>query len=414
MKRLGALLGGMMAATVAGAADDFFDRVEQALTFTAADSLVRSRVSGLLDLEGYDVQLPAPGLIVTRERRLLSPRLSVFLDAQIGTRIYFFAQGRADRGFDPTRRKMDSRLDEYAVRFTPTHRGRFNVQLGRFATVVGNWTARHASWTNPFITAPLPYESLTGIWDTEAARNSSVLLLWAHVREPATPAEAAMEKSLRVPIVWGPSYATGAAVSGDVGRLRYAAEVKFGSLSSRPESWQHATEQRHHPSVAMRLAFRPSPTWNVGVSASGGTYLREFAERSLPAGRSRGDYRQLVIAQDLAFAWHHLQLWSEIYLARFENPLVGDADTVAYYVEARYKFTPQLFGALRWNQQVFGSISDRGRERSWGNDHWRIDVAPGYRFTPHTQLKLQYSLQHGDSGKREHTRTLAAQFTLRF
>jgi hypothetical protein len=30
------------------------------------------------------------------------------------------------------------------------------------------------------------------------------------------------------------------------------------------------------------------------------------------------------------------------------------------------------------------------------------------------QLKLQYSLQHGDSGSRDTTRTLAAQLTLRF
>jgi hypothetical protein len=43
-----------------------------------------------------------------------------------------------------------------------------------------------------------------------------------------------------------------------------------------------------------------------------------------------------------------------------------------------------------------------------------VDVAPGYRFSPHTQLKLQYGLQHGDSGRRDTTRTLATQFTVRF
>jgi hypothetical protein len=45
---------------------------------------------------------------------------------------------------------------------------------------------------------------------------------------------------------------------------------------------------------------------------------------------------------------------------------------------------------------------------------WRIDPAFGYRFTAHTQLKLQYSLQHEKSGPREYGHTLAAQVTVRF
>ena len=154
--------------------------------------------------------------------------------------------------------------------------------------------------------------------------------------------------------------------------------------------------------------------WNVGVSASSGPYLREFADQSLAAGHTRGDYRQVVLAHDVAFAWHHLQVWGELYASRFEIPTVGDADTVAYYVEAKYKFTPRFFGALRWNQQIYDTIPNYGEPVKWGNDLWRIDVAPGFRFTPHTQLKLQYSLQRGDSGARDFSRTIAAQFTLRF
>jgi predicted porin len=154
--------------------------------------------------------------------------------------------------------------------------------------------------------------------------------------------------------------------------------------------------------------------WHFGVSASSGPYLRAGAERSLPAGRGMGDYRQIVVGHDIAFAWHHLQLWSEVYAARFEIPGVGDADTVAYYAEAKYKFTPQFFGAVRWNQQLFGTIPDRGVAARWGHDVWRFDLAPGYRLTPHVQLKVQYSLQQGDSGSRRHTRTLASQVTVRF
>ena len=396
------------------ATEDFFDRVEDALTFSAAHGRTRARLSGTLDLEGYRVQLPAPGVLETADGSLFEPRLTLFVDAQFGPHVYAFAQARADHGFDPGARAAQIRLDEIAVRLAPGRRREFNLQIGRFATVVGNWATRHGSWSNPFITAPLPYEYLTGIWDTEAIRSSIVLLQLSHVRPGLSPRVTAGEKALRIPIVWGPSYADGLMLSDAIGRFRYAFEAKLGSLSSRPEAWRHSREQRHHPTFSGRVAYRPGPAWQLGLSASRGAYLLEFAGRTLAPGHGRGAYRQSVIAGDAAYAWRHWQLWAEVYAARFEIPLVGDAGTVAYYAEAKYKFSPRWVGAVRWNQQLFGTIPFRGADTRWGHNVWRIDVAPAYRFSSHTQLKLQYGLQRGDSGTRSTTRTLAAQFTLRF
>jgi hypothetical protein len=328
--------------------------------------------------------------------------------------VYLFAQARGDHGFDPGENPAEVRLDEVALRLAPGPRREFNVQLGRFATVVGNWATRHGSWVNPFITAPLPYEHLTGMWDTDAVLNSATLLRWSHVR-PGLPARVtAIEKSFRLPIVWGPSYADGVMVADVRGKFRYAFEAKLGSLSSRPEAWQHGREQRHHPTLSVRGEYRPSAAWQFGASASDGSYLREFAQDDLAPGYGRGDYRQKVIAADLSYAWRHWQFWAEAFAGRFTIPLVGDADTVAYYAEARRRFSPRFSGALRWNQQLFATIPDRGAATRWGHDVWRIDVAPVWRLTAHTQLKLQYSLQHGDSGPRQTTRTLATQLTVRF
>ena len=110
-----------------------------------------------------------------------------------------------------------------------------------------------------------------------------------------------------------------------------------------------------------------------------------------------------------------MQFWAEAYEASFEIPRVGRADTVAYYLEAKYKFTPQFSGAVRWNQQVYGDIPDgAGGQVQWGRNVWRIDIAPAYRFTPHTELKLQYSLQSGLIGPQSSSRMTAVQFILRF
>ena len=384
--------------------DDFFDRLDNTLTITAFDGSLRARLSGTIDTEFYNFQQPAPGLIDSEIDNLFNPRLTLFLDAQLGSQIYFFAQSRLDRGFDPSDHGAQIRLDEYALRFTPWDDGRFNLQVGKFATVVGNWVPRHLSWENPFINAPLVYDNVTPISDKIA---------------PASPLDFVHRfdngKYEFNPVIWGPSYASGISLSGRLGRFDYAAETKNASLSSRPESWNMTETGFDHPTFSGRVGFRPNQIWNFGLSASDGPYFRSEAEQTLPPGRSIGDYREFVLGQDASFAWHHLQLWAEFYEARFEVPRVGDADTFAYYFEAKYKFTPQLFGALRWNQQLFSNIPDgAGGQVRWSQDLWRIDVAAGYRFTSHIQLKLQYSFQKETTGPRDDNHLIAAQLTVRF
>lgn len=398
---------------VASAADDWIDRADQALTITGFDEAARARLSGTLDLEGYDLSQPAPGLIHTSGNHLFNPRLTLFLDAQAGPHVYVFAQARADRGFDPSDDRGRMRLDEYAVRFTPWTDGRFDLQIGKFATVVGNWVARHNSWENPFITPPLPYENLTGMWDVVAPDSADTLMKWAHVRpRPFTGYDDA-DRYKRLPVIWGPSYTRGVSVSGASGIFEYAAEWKNGALSSRPGVW--AQQNWNHPTVSGRIGVRPSPAWNFGFSASDGAYLRASAAPTLAPGRSLGDYREQVLGQDISYAWHHVQLWAEAYEAQFKIPRVGDARTLAYYVEGKYKFTPRFFAALRWNQQYFGELTDSLGVRSrWGRDVWRVDFAPTFRFTPHVQAKLQYSLQHQDLAPTVYGHVFAGQVTLRF
>lgn len=384
--------------------DDFIDRLDSSLTFAGFENEARFRLSGTLDTEFYHFDQPAPALIDANVHNLFNPRLTLFLDAQFGSKIYFFGQARLDRHFDPSDHGADVRLDEYVLRFTPWDDGRFNLQAGKFATVVGNWVPRHLSWDNPFVDAPLIYENITAISDKAA---------------PLSPLDFVHrfqnEKYEFNPAIWGPSYASGVSAFGRLGQFDYAAEMKNTSLSSRPESWTVTEIGFDQTTLNARIGYRPSEMWNFGISASDGAYFRPEAEQTLPRGRDLDDYRELVIGQDASFAWHHWQLWAEAYEVRFQVPRVGDADTFAYYLEAKYKFTPQFFGAVRWNQQIFDDIGD-GRNGSlrWGNDLARIDLAAGYRFTSHTQLKVQYSFQQQTTGAGSENNLLAAQFTVRF
>ena len=392
--------------------ESYLDQLDTALTFSALQDNVRARVSGTVDLEFYHFQQPPPGLINSKIDNLFNPRLTLFLDSQIGPHIYAFVQTRVDRGFDPSDQGAEIRLDEYAARVTPWEDGRFNVQIGTFATVVGNWVPRHLSWDNPFINAPLPYENVTALEDMHGGFST-------HFER-----DLPREKYEFIPMIWGPVYATGISVSGRLDKFDYAIEMKNTSLSSRPESWHLTATGFEHPTFSGRIGYRPNVAWNVGLSASEGVYFRPVAEPMLPRGRDIGDYHEYVLGQDISYAVRHLQLWAEIYEARFEVPRAGDADTLAYYIEAKYKFTPQFSGALRWNQQLFGDIDPpmdgfavaNARPRTsvpLGEDVGRVDLAATYRFTPHTQVKLQYSFQKDTSGSGDDNHLVAAQFTLR-
>lgn len=393
-------------------AGDLLDQVNDALSIRDSKNQFQLQLTGLLDLEGYFIDQQPPGLIFSDDKFLFNPRLSIFLDAQWTSHFYFFAQVRVDRGFDPSDQGAQVRLDEYFLRYTPLDNSWINFQVGKSATVVGNWVLRHYSWDNPLINAPLPYENLTGIWDSAAPDAADALLYWGHVGEYDSGDYS--DKYSRLPIIWGPSYASGFSLSGTIDKFDYAAEIKNAALASRPESWDLTKVGFEHPTFSGRVGFRPNEMWTLGFSASGGPYLLSEAAPTLPPSRSIGDYRELVLGQDASFAWHRLQLWAEFFEARFEVPRIGNADTFAYYLEAKYKITPQLFGALRWNQQLFGTIRyDDGRAQ-WGNDTWRVDAALGYRFANYLQAKIQYSFTHQDANIQVGEQLVAAQLTIKF
>ena len=384
------------------ATDDPLDLVDQALTKSFFDDRLRLRVSGLVDLEYYNFPQPPPGLIRADHHDLVTPRLSLFLDAKAGPAVYFFLQTRIDSGFDPNDLGgVQWRLDEYALRITPWRDGRFNLQLGKFSTVIGGWVERHLSWDNPLINAPVPYEAPTLVSDLEVPLTAQSFR--------AVPGR---DKYEFLPIIWGPVYAVGASVAGKIGLFEYAAEIKSVGVSSRPESWYDYDFGA--PAIGMKLSFNPNEAWHFGISGAENTYLRPNAAPLSP-GDNPDSFRQYLIGQEISYARGHLQIWAEAFQSRFEIPRLGEADVFAYYLELKYKFTPQLFGALRWNQEFFDSGTDpAGESIAHAHNVSRVDLAFGYRFTAHTLLKLQYSIAKGDFVSDDTKGTFAAQFTVRF
>ncbi len=380
-------------------------RLDRPLVADVAGGRARVQLSGLFDLEGYYIDQRPPGLLFGGGESFVNPRLSLFVDSRIGRAWYVFVEARADRGFDPRADSAAFRFDQYFLRYTPLADGALHAQVGKFATVVGNWVARHDSWTNPLVNAPLPYENVTTASDVQAAPSRSAFL---------DRRRTADNKREWVPLVWGPSYTSGAAVFMRRGAADFALEVKNASLSSRPALWDARHRGFAHPTLSGRVGWRPGPAWGFGASLSGGTYLRDDVDARV-AGFRVGAHHQELAAVDATYARRHLQLWAETFVGRFEVPRVGTADTVAYYVEGRYKLTPRVFAALRWNQQFFGDVeNDAGQGRSWDQDTSRVDAALGCRLDRHLQAKLQYSYTHQRGGLQQGEQLVAVQVTVKF
>ncbi|OGT84329.1 MAG: hypothetical protein A3H91_18065 [Gammaproteobacteria bacterium RIFCSPLOWO2_02_FULL_61_13] len=406
-RRFRAWLAALLFAAAQPALAQLLDELDEALFVESADGRFRSDLSVLWDVEAYYIDQRPPAILVSDDDVLFNPRLAFFIDTTLGRHFYSLVQARIDRGFDPgVAGNLDARFDEYLLRYSPFADARLQLQAGKFATVVGNWVARHDSWRNPLINAPLPYENITTISDHAVPADSAALVARRDIND---------NKPAWLPIIWGPAYSTGFSAAGLVQKFEYALEFKNASISSRPYAWDAFTRGFDDPTWSGRLGYRPNAAWRIGASVSTGPYLIEPAQLALPPGRSMGDFDQTTLIFDAAWSRRHWEVWAELFLSRFEVPNTEDADTLAYYIEAKYGLSPKWSLAARWNQQVFNEITNAlGGESHWDRDTWRMDSALSHQFSRHWQARMQYSYTHKNGPLQQGEQTLSAQLSLKF
>jgi hypothetical protein len=395
----------MLLAVNEAIAQDFLDALDEKLSYTSDEGNVRANLSFIGDVTLFAAEPPAQGLLFTNSDVFLAPRLSAFLDVQLGQRLLLHAQMRADRGFDPGAESGGQvRMDEYFLQYRVFDAEGLNLRAGKYPTVFGSWAPRSLVWDNPLITAPTPYDNLIPITSTSAPASAASF---------AARRDMAANKSTWVPIIWGPSYGTGVAALGRISDFDYALEIKNVALSSPPETWDAIDNgSQGRPTATLRLGLQPAPEWKVGTSFSNGRYMDEGAQASLPAGTDVDDFKQTTWGLDAAYAHHEWQIWSELIHATFDVPRVGKVDVLSGYIEAKYKISSQFWTALRLNQSWFGDSPVS--TTSWGRNTSRLDVGLGYRASTRLEAKLQYSFSRQQGPDTEGDHLFAAQAVVRF
>jgi hypothetical protein len=227
------------------------------------------------------------------------------------------------------------------LRITPWKDCRFNLQIGKFPTVVGDWVARHLSWDNPFVNAPLPYETASLVSDVELPLTGN-----SFRRVPG------FDKYEFLPILWGPVYATGMSAAGRIGIFEYAIEVK-NSPFLPTRAWDEINLD--HP--GRRFAHWCSPTrWRFDFRSR---KARTFPRRAITTTETLGDYRQFSLQDSVGRG--HWQVWADVQ-SRFECRAWGPTFSPT---TLKYQISHNFFGALRWNG-IFVAMRSRrpaGRDR---------------------------------------------------
>ena len=380
--------------------ESFLERLRQFQSFGTEDGQISFNADLWLTLDYMVFSTPPPGFIQTSNGQIFAPTLSGLFTLDISKHLEFVFLGLVNRGFDPTETSVQSQPAEYYTQLTPFDTPVLNFKGGKFQTAFGQWTNRHFSTQNSLINAPMMYGQMTSVTDGNAgagiAPDTTAMVARKNVAPPVTK---------WIPIVWGPSYASGFQLNGTVGTLQqldWAFEMKNASLSSRPQEWDLWNRGFNYPTFTARAGYRPDAAWNIGVSGSSGSYISQAAydrfSTTSKAGSSISESRQNVVGTDISYAHGPIELWSEFAWSQYEVPdakagkAVGNIGAYSYFIESKWKFMPQFWLSGRWNQQLYSNVTPAGgSETPWYNNLWRADACLGFKINRFTQFKVQYS-----------------------
>jgi predicted porin len=146
----------------------------------------------------------------------------------------------------------------------------------------------------------------------------------------------------------------------------------------------------------------------LGISGARGAWLDRDVMALLPSGSP--EYEQSAVGADVEYSRNYWLVRGEFVWSRWRMPFAAlasatDLDARAWWIEGRYRFSPRIFAAARFDRLVFSEIpTDEGGRLSWDAPVWRIEGNMGYYLRRNLVARL--AVQHNDrDGGRVHRRT---------
>ena len=342
------------------------------------------QISGILDLahtlndkpDRYDTQFRGDNAFNTI-------RSKIFFNNWISDNIGIFTEVWYDDGAS-TSSGGDIRLEGAFIVFTNFITPGLNLKVGKFAQPFGTYYLRTYSNKNPLIGAPLIYSYHT-------AASGSQLSLENRFQKDHK-ASAAVFRQFGLPVIYDVCWDTGIELYGAYSRFEYMIAVTNSAISSI------RARNNKGKQIAGRIGFRPTFGLKLGVSYAHAPYLSnnitpyspDEPAASFPQNFKIEDFKQNAFGIDLEFSRGYLDLHAE-YVRNKWDVIIDEKElaNTGWYIEPKYKLTPRLYAAVRYDQMIFDEIGDgEGGKFRWDYDLVRIEGGLGYKISKDITLKI--------------------------
>ncbi len=289
------------------------------------------------------------------------------------------------------------------LRYKPFERYDFDIQGGRIPSTFGAFARRAYSMDNPLIGYPLAYQYLTSLRYDALPQTEDDLFrmrgrgwLSSFPLGDQTP-EAGM------PLANAFRWDTGIQAHGAIGMVEAAASVTAGSLSHPLFHENNGGKQ-----LAARMIVRPAAGLVAGVSASRAPYVTSGSAEA--AGAAAGDFVQTAFGADVEYSRDHYLLRFEALAAAYDLATIEPRlRALATMVEGRYKLTPRVHVAARFDRLGFNTIASPTRTGPWEAPVTRWEVGGGYALQRNSNLRLSVQRNRRDGGRVRSMTALSAQ-----
>ncbi|HET7217807.1 MAG TPA: hypothetical protein VFJ02_07150 [Vicinamibacterales bacterium] len=287
------------------------------------------------------------------------------------------------------------------VRPWPAHA--FDVQVGRIPPSFGAYGRRAYQSDNGFIGYPLAYQYITSLRpDAIPATVADLLVMRGRGWQASYPV-GSQEPGPGVPLISAFRWDTGVQAHWEGRRVEATGGITAGTLAA-----PRARDDNDGKQLSGRVAVRPVIGLIVGASAARGEFLSKDVIALLPD--QSGPHAQTAFGADGEYSRDHWLVRGELIWSRWNMPLTTpqtteDLDALSGWIEGRYRITPRIVAAARFDRLSFSSVqAGTGIVRTWDAGVRRFEADAGYYLQ--RNLMLRFAVQHNErDGGRVRSRT---------
>ena len=274
------------------------------------------------------------------------------------------------------------------------------LEAGKIPVHIGTWAPRTYSNRNPLIGIPFAYYYKSTLSSSMMPRDLDDLLskrgqgqVGVVYTEPDGTVRGSPMSTL--PMMYDNCWDYGAFVLGANHRFDYA----FGVTLGAPGAPVNGPDSNGSVTGIAKIGMAPIPGLAFHLSFAYGPYLGSDVTPYIPAGSNLEDYAQALLAGSAEWGWRKLSLNSEVFLNRFETPIVDHGlGSLSYYLEGVYRFLPGWYAAARYDLVRFEEVASASGPVTWDENIDRVEAGVGYHVTRELLVKAVAQCNALDDG----------------